>query len=92
MYMKLETKILASMKLLFLLISLMLSIPFATHSQTVWSFELHGGNVYNVPMPLIISQQDQPDIRITARYDSESLILPVYWDMRLSRWTGTKSL
>lgn len=60
-------------------------------AQTRWSFELHGGEVYNVPMPLTIRQQGYPDIKLTAHYASESLILPVYVDSRLIRWQNGKS-
>jgi len=62
-----------------------------TYAQPRWTFELHGGEVYNVPMPLTIKQQGYPDINLTARYHSESLILPVYWDWRFSRWQNDKS-
>lgn len=63
----------------------------ATFAQSWWSFELHGGEVYNVPMPLTIKQQSYPDIKLTARYHSESLTLPVYWDWRFSHWKNDKS-
>jgi hypothetical protein len=60
-------------------------------AQSRWSFEIHSGEVYNVPLPLQIEQQTYPDIKLTARYRSESLILPVYWDWRFSRWKNNKS-
>lgn len=63
----------------------------ASQAQARWTFELHGGEVYNVPMSLSIKQQTYPDIKLTARYHSESLILPVYWDWRFSRWKNNKS-
>lgn len=72
-------------------------VPFFVFAQTVtraqarWSFELHGGEVYNVPMPLTIRQQGYPDLKLTARYASESLILPVYVDSRLIRCQDGKS-
>jgi hypothetical protein len=62
-----------------------------THAQSRWTFELHCGEVYNLPMPLIIRQQSYPDIKFKARYASESFILPVYWDWRFSRWQNGKS-
>jgi hypothetical protein len=72
-------------------------VPFFILSQTVvfaqshWSFELHGGEVYNVPMPLRITQEGYPELKLTARYFTEPLTLPVYWDMRFSRWHNNKS-
>ena len=68
-----------------------LFISSALFAQARWSFELHGGEVYNAPMPLQVKQQTYPDIKLTARYNSESLILPVYWDWRFSRWKNNKS-
>ncbi len=61
------------------------------NAQSHWTFELHGGEVYNVPLPLTISQQSYPDLKFTAHYNSESLILPVYWDWRFCRWENGKS-
>jgi hypothetical protein len=60
-------------------------------AQPHWTFELHSGEVYNVPLPLTIKQQGYPDIKLTARYHSEPFTLPVYWDMRLGHWQSNKS-
>lgn len=70
----------------FLIISLTSSI-----SQSRWTFELHGGEVYNMPVPLSIRQQGYPDIKIMARYHTDAFEPPVYWDLRLSRWQKGKS-
>jgi len=55
-------------------------------AQKHWTFELHGGQVYNLPMPLFVKQSGFPVIRLNARFDTEGFTLPVYWDMRLGRW------
>jgi hypothetical protein len=60
-------------------------------SEADWSFELHLGTAYNVPLPLIISQQGQPNINITAKYRTEAFTPPVYWDWRFSHWKDGKS-
>ena len=71
-------------QLIFLLI---LIKPINLFSQSHWSFELHGGNAYNIPLPLTIQQKGYPDIKIKqAKYESESLISPYYWDWRFSKW------
>lgn len=62
----------------------------ATHEQSCWSFELYGGEVYNVPMPQTISQDGYPEVKLTARYNTEPFTLPVYGDMRLGRWQSNK--
>lgn len=72
-------------------------VPFFILSQTIafaqsrWSFELHGGEVYNVPMLLTVKQQGYPNLKLTARYHTESFTLPVYWDWRFGRWQNNKS-
>lgn len=68
------------------------TILFATvQAQSIWLFELHGGEVYNVPMPLAIRQEGYPELKLTARYFTEPLTLPVYWDIRFSSWRNDKS-
>lgn len=62
-----------------------------TYAQSRLSFELHGGEVFNLPLPLTVTQNGYPDLKITARYNSESFTLPVYWNMRLSRWQRDKA-
>lgn len=62
-----------------------------TIAQSRWSFELNGGGAYNVPMPLVVRQQGYPEIKFRAHFDSESFIMPVYWDWRFSRWENGKS-
>jgi hypothetical protein len=77
-------------KLIFIVFAL--SILFTTsQAQSIWSFELNGGEVYNIPMPLTIRQNGYPELKLTARYFTEPLTLPVYWDMRLGRWKNNKS-
>lgn len=66
-------------------------ISIFTSAQSRWSFEIHGGEVYNVPMPLKIMQEGFPELKLTARYNTEALTLPVYWDWRISRWQNQKS-
>lgn len=62
-----------------------------SNAQTRWTFELHGGDVYNLPMPLIIRQSGYPDIKLMARYHTDAFAPPVYWDWRFSRWENAKS-
>lgn len=63
------------------------------NAQKKWSFELHGGGVYNLKLPLILRQTGYPDIVIKkAEYYSEPLNDPFYWDWRFSRWVKGKSI
>lgn len=73
------------------ILSLVLFSATAGLSQSRWTFELLGGQVYNVPMPLIIRQEAYPKIQLTARYQTEPFTLPVYWDLRFSRRQNSRS-
>lgn len=73
-------------------IACLLSILCETiQAQTRWSFEMHGGGVWNVPMPLTIRQNGQPEISISSRFHTEPFTLPFYEDARLIRWKGNNS-
>lgn len=56
-----------------------------------WSFELQGGVPYNIPMPLTIKQNNEPTIRLNARYSSEPFVSPGYYNWRLGHWKNGKS-
>lgn len=67
------------------------TILFTTvQAQSIWTFELHGGQVYNLPLPLSIIQHGFPDIKLSAHYDTEGFTLPVYWDLRFGRWKSAR--
>ena len=74
------------------LVVLAIIISLGAFGQSKWSIEVHGGDVLNLPLPLIIKQNGNPPIKITAHYSTEALTLPVYWDLRLSRWKEGKSI
>ena len=76
---------------LLLLISFVL-LPVLSYSQKAsWSFELHGGTAYNPPLPLIIKQTGEPEIRLNARFETRPFEAPVYWVWRISSWQEEKS-
>lgn len=79
------------MKMFFFIVSFLVLSFSASNAQSCWSFELQGGEVYNLPMPLTIRQQGYPDIKLMARYYTDAFELPVYWDCRLSHWQKGKS-
>ena len=69
------------------------SIHYNLIGQRYWSFELHGGVVANVPLPLTIQQTGHPDIYFkAARFYSEPLISPYYWDWRFTKWIDKHSI
>jgi hypothetical protein len=40
------------------------------------------GLAYNVPLPLVVRQSDQPDIKLTARYDTRPFAEVPYYDIK----------
>lgn len=61
-------------------------------AQRYWSFELHGGTAYNIPLPLTIKQSGYPDIKIRrAQFYSEPFISPYYWDWRFTKYCNKHS-
>lgn len=63
------------------------------HAQKYYSFELHGGTAYNVPLPLTIKQKGYDDIYIpAAKFYSESFIRPYYWDWRFCKHINKHSI
>jgi hypothetical protein len=77
-------------RILIILVFIVFSFS-ALLAQPHWSVELQGGGVYNLPMPLIIRQNGFQDIKLTARYSTEPFTLPIYYDLRFSRWQNGKS-
>jgi hypothetical protein len=49
------------------------------------------GFPYNLPLPLTISQSGEPDIKLTANFDSKPFEIPIYWVWRISYWNGEAS-
>lgn len=81
----------SAMKKLIVTIAFVIISFTTSHAQSHWSFELHGGMVINVPLPLTISQQGFQKIHLTAHYYSEPFTLPIYYQARISRWQERRS-
>lgn len=79
------------MKKINLIIFFIFSSLSSLNAQTTWACEMHCGEVYNVPMPLIIRQQGYPDIKFQALFSTEAFTPPIFWDGRISRWQNGKS-
>jgi len=72
------TFLLGTMRKAFFIVPFLVFLLPDSQAQSGWSFELHGGEVFNVPMPLTINQHGYPDLKLTARYQTDALTLPVY--------------
>ncbi len=68
-------------------------LSFSVLCQSVeWRFEVNGGAPVNIPLPISIYQDNEPDIRFTARYKSKAFTSPFYWVWRIGRWSNNKAL
>lgn len=56
-------------------------------AQARWSVELAGGFALNLRTPLVIRQSGAPDIALDAQYQSRSFASPLYYALRLGRWS-----
>lgn len=61
-------------------------------AKAQWHLEACGGSVYNMPLPLTIYQDGMPTLRLTAQFDSEPFTLPVYWDIRIGKVIGKRTI
>jgi hypothetical protein len=78
------------MRIAFILSFIAVAIT-AGSAQSVWSIELQGGDVFNVPLPLSIRQDGYPKIQMIARFRTEAFTPPVYWDCRLAHWSRQRA-
>nr|WP_321409026.1 hypothetical protein [uncultured Carboxylicivirga sp.] len=58
--------------------------------KRVWTFEFLPGGAITPPMPLKIKQTDYYNISITARYNTESFKLPIYYSYRLGSFKNKR--
>ncbi len=72
---------------------ILLVIPVALHAQekNKWHIEFNGGVPYNINLPLTIEQNNQPTLKLTANFDSEPFVTPVYWVFRVAKWKNNKA-
>ncbi len=71
-------------------LTLVVALAFQATGQSRWTFELCGGLPYNLPSPLTVHQAGEEDISITANFNSEPFVVPVYWDWRIGIWSGQR--
>ncbi|NJL23795.1 MAG: hypothetical protein HC902_00505 [Calothrix sp. SM1_5_4] len=69
-----------------LVLTLFLSPPLLAPNAAEWIFEDHLGYAVQAPTPLTLRQNGEPDLKLTARYDTDSFTTPPYWAMRTGAW------
>ncbi|MFH1682081.1 MAG: hypothetical protein ABIH26_15740 [Candidatus Eisenbacteria bacterium] len=57
----------------------------ASAGEAGWMLSLSAGGALNIPTHLAIEQRGEPDIRLTASYDTRALEPPIYYSLRLGR-------
>ncbi len=75
----------------FLLAGLVLAAVLPVRAQHGVSFAAFGGTAFNLRTNLTIRQAGQPDISLSARYDTHALEMPPYyaWRIAVARRTGS---
>ncbi|MBM3319676.1 MAG: hypothetical protein FJY73_03255 [Candidatus Eisenbacteria bacterium] len=59
--------------------------PRASAEPVVWTVRLSAGGALNLPTHLAVEQEGEPEIRLTARYDTRAFEPPIYYSLRLAR-------
>ena len=60
-------------------------------AETSWTIESLAGSAFCFKTPLTVRQSGHDDINVIAEYRTDSFKLPVYYSIRLSRWTGAQA-
>lgn len=67
---------------------LLILLAGACGANAEWTLEVRGGSACNLRTPLTIHQSGHDDVRLTARYETRAFEPPLYWDLRVARWSG----
>jgi hypothetical protein len=58
----------------------------ALRAQPEWSFEARVGGAWNAPMPIVIRQDGQENLRFSPTWSTRSFEPPIYYGWRITRW------
>jgi len=65
--------------------------PGAAFSQKrIWEVAVAGGGAANIRTPLTINQNNEPKLKIGAKYKTEPFNPPVYYNIRVASWQGIR--
>jgi hypothetical protein len=70
----------------FLFGTLLLAQTSILYSESMWSLEIGTGSAYSFPTTLKIQQDNQPEIRVDAEYETRPWEDSPYYSWRISRW------
>jgi hypothetical protein len=74
--------------LIAILVAFLLAAASTAAAERHWSIELLGGSAHNFSTPLTVRQDQEPELRLTARYATRPWSGAPYYALRLSRWTA----
>jgi hypothetical protein len=72
-------------------ILLLLFLANAAFASAAWArgaVEVRLGGAWNVPLPLVVRQANEPEIVLAARWSSRSFRFPLYYAARVLSWEG----
>ncbi len=58
----------------------------ALRAQPEWSIEGRVGGAWNSPMPIVLRQQGEENLRLDPTWSSRSFEPPIYYGWRVTRW------
>ena len=69
---------------------MILLLPISITAQHSWTVEISGGGAYSLNSPLRLQQSGYDDLEFDADYATHSFQPPLYYSLRLARWTGNR--
>jgi len=72
----------------FLATALLSALPSGLAVSPRWELEARVGGAWSAPVPIVIRQQGEEDLRLTARWRTEAFAPPIYYAWRVARWSG----
>lgn len=55
-----------------------------------WELQAHAGSAFNAPLPAVVRQSGEADLRWTARWNTNGFDAPLYYVARVTRWSGDR--
>jgi len=64
--------------------AVLLAIPQPARGESRFTFQFFGGTAWNVPSTLTVRQEGQPDVSLTAHWETRPFVNPIYWAVKAS--------
>jgi len=63
----------------------------ALADSPLWELDFRLGDAWDAPLPIVLRQRGQDDLRLTARWRTDALKIPFYYSYRVARWRGGRA-